>query len=125
MYFKILINYRTVGVIYRAYHFKHLQYNIKKIELFEKKNQQKNNSLTPVIDLWLYYISRSSWYYDMWSSPAQHGPCKRPPDTARGVAVNSGTEMPRGYQVVDTGSKMTDGFIVIISKFPYPSIFLD
>lgn len=51
MYFKILMNYRTVGDIYGAYHYKHLQYNIKKIELFEKKNQQKNNSLTPVIDL--------------------------------------------------------------------------
>lgn len=28
--------------------------------------------------MWPCYISRSSWYYVVWSSPAQHGPCKRP-----------------------------------------------
>lgn len=59
--------------------------------------------------MWLCYISRSSWYYVVWSSPAQHGPCKRPRHSEGwgGVAV---TEMPRGYQMVDTGSKITDGF---------------
>lgn len=70
------------------------------------------------------YISRSSWYYVVWSSPAQHGPCKRPrhSEGGGGVAV---TEMPRGYQMVDTGSKITDGFFYYkFLNFPTCQFFL-
>lgn len=46
------------------------------------------------------------------------------PRHSEGVAVNSGTEMPRGYQVVDTGRKWLMVLLLSFLSFPTRQFFL-